>query len=256
MINAADKQALKKGDKVSVGDRLMTPEGTFVQIKFFDQGEMIMRPGTEVLIKDYNFEEVNPQADKAEFILAKGGLRRLTGLIGKRGDKSADQFKTPTSTVGIRGTVYEAMVCSQGAIGCEKLDPGEYFACKSGVIEISNAYGSVELKAGQFAESKKEPPKILDNDPGIPPMNPPKTAALSNSTECSADANEADANEADANEADANEGDANEADANEADANEGDANEGDQADQQARLYNLPPLTFLTSHAAQLNAYFN
>ena len=188
---------MKKKDKVSVGDVLITGDGAYVQLKFIDKGEMIMRPGTEVTIADYGFDESNPKADKANLEIAKGGLRRLTGLIGKRGDKSADQLKTPTATVGIRGTVYETVVVLPNATQLDSnLAPGEYFKTHSGSIAVTTPLGTIEIPAGKFGTIKRdkadlnktEAPVVLDKDPGLPPFNPPKDAQIGGG-ECEASLN-------------------------------------------------------------------
>tara|TARA_B110000305_G_scaffold156292_1_gene172978 strand:- start:2015 stop:2710 length:696 start_codon:yes stop_codon:yes gene_type:complete len=178
---------LKKGDKVEVGSIVVSEEGAYGQIKFVDKGEMIIRPNSEIKINVYSFDKLDAKKDKIEIELVKGGLRRLTGLVGKRGNLDADKTKTPTATVGIRGTVFEALTCNNDCseIG---LTNGEYFATKTGQIAIDNGAGEVVIAAGQFAKASttitapgqfksQGAPKKLDKDPGMPPFNPPKNLA-------------------------------------------------------------------------------
>jgi hypothetical protein len=48
-----------------------------------------------------------PDGDNASFNLVKGGLRSVTGLLGKR-NKEKFAMKTPSATIGIRGTTFIA----------------------------------------------------------------------------------------------------------------------------------------------------
>lgn len=183
---AGDKvEQLKKGAKVNVGDILLAKDGSYAQIKFIDKGEMILRPDTEVIISDYGFDLKNPTENKAKLEITKGGLRRLTGLIGKT-KRDEDQLKTPTATVGIRGTVYDSLVCTPTAGDCGDLASGEYFSVKSGSIEVKSPQGNINIpagKVGNIKQDKNDPnvkgaPIILDKDPGLPPFNPPKEAQI------------------------------------------------------------------------------
>lgn len=165
----------KVQDIVEEGDSFITAGSSFAQFKMIDGGEMIMRPDSKIVLKEYKFEQADPKGDKANIDLAKGGLRRLTGLIGKRGDKDADKLVTATATAGIRGTVYDTLSCKGD---CDKLEDGTYFRVKEGEIVVNTEAGELSIKAGQFgkAASANEKPSLLAKDPGLPPFNPPKSA--------------------------------------------------------------------------------
>ena len=169
----------KVQDVIEEGDTFVTAGASFAQLKMADGGEMIVRPDSKVTVKEYKFDQNDPKADKAEINLAKGGLRRLTGLIGKRGEKDADKLVTPTATAGIRGTVYDTLSCKGD---CDKLTDGTYFRVKEGEIAVKTEVGELAIKAGQFgkAANSNEKPNLLPKDPGLPPFNPPKAAAPAN----------------------------------------------------------------------------
>lgn len=184
IVNFVGKVTLVKLDGSSVpakikapvneGDTLVTEKGAFAMFKYIDGGEMILKPDTQVQIKQYKFVDTDPFADKSEINLVKGAVRRLTGLIGKRGDKDADKLVTSTATAGIRGTIYDVVVCKGD---CDKLADGTYFKVKEGEIIIENDAGAVPLKAGQYSyvNSIDSLPVVLPKDPGLPTMNPPKS---------------------------------------------------------------------------------
>ena len=170
---------LKLKDKVEEGDTIITAKDTFAMFKFTDNAETILRPETEFKIIDHKFVSDDPSKDKTTSQLVNGGLRRLTGLCGKRGNPDADKLVTATATVGIRGTIYDVIHCTGGS-GCEKLSNGTYFRVKDGEITIKNDAGEVAIKKGQFAQvtSPTSKPEVLPQDPGFPHMTPPKSMKL------------------------------------------------------------------------------
>ena len=177
----ANKQTveLKLKDKIEEGDTVVTAKDTFAMFKFTDNAETILRPGTEFKVIEHKFVSDDPSKDKTTSQLVNGGLRRLTGLCGKRGNPEVDKLITATATVGIRGTIYDVMSCAGGA-GCEKLENGTYFRVKDGEITIKNDAGEIALGKGQFAQvaSPTSKPVILPKDPGFPGMTPPKSMKL------------------------------------------------------------------------------
>ena len=69
---------------VEEGDVLATAENSYARVKFGDGTEAVLRPATQVKIDRFNFEEQKPQADGMVLSLLKGGLRAVTGLVGRR----------------------------------------------------------------------------------------------------------------------------------------------------------------------------
>jgi hypothetical protein len=92
---------------VEEGDTLVSEKGTYARIKFIDDSEITLRPGTQFKIESFSFVDNQPQRDSAGFSLIKGGLRAVTGTLGKR-NKEKFQVGTPTATIGIRGTIFVA----------------------------------------------------------------------------------------------------------------------------------------------------
>ncbi|WP_228535514.1 FecR family protein [Noviherbaspirillum malthae] len=92
---------------VEEGDTLIAEKDTYARIRFTDNSEITLKPGTQLKIDSFNFEEDKPEKDSAAFNLVKGGLRAVTGALGKR---SRERFgmNTPTATIGIRGTIFIA----------------------------------------------------------------------------------------------------------------------------------------------------
>ena len=163
------------GMKVVAGDILVTGANGYGRLEMTDGGEMVLRPNSQLKLESYRFNANKPTEDGFVFSMLKGGLRTVTGMIGKRGNKDAYELKTPTATIGIRGTQFDLRVC---AGGCGALTDGTYLAVRFGAVQTSNAQGTLAVAAGQVAfVPPKLPPVILPRDPGIgftPPAVIPK----------------------------------------------------------------------------------
>jgi hypothetical protein len=111
---------LSQRSEVGKGDTLNTQNNAFAQIKFTDGSQVTMKPNTQLRIDDYSFDDQEPQKDGFFTSLLKGGLRTVTGLVGKRGNRNAYQMKTATATIGIRGTVFTVDDCVTTRCGTSK----------------------------------------------------------------------------------------------------------------------------------------
>lgn len=159
------------GTKVSAGDIVVTGSGGFVRLEMSDGGEMVLRPDSRLQVDSYKFVKAKPAEDSFVFRMLKGGLRTVTGLIGKRGNKDAYELRTTTATIGIRGTQFDLRVCQAN---CGALADGTYLAVRFGAVQTSNPQGSLAVAAGQVAfVPPARPPVMLPRDPGIGFTPPP-----------------------------------------------------------------------------------
>jgi hypothetical protein len=159
-------RVLSINSAVEQGDTLVTEKKTYARIKFTDTGEINMRPGTQLKVSQYTFDQAKPTEDKVVFNLIMGGMRSVTGMIGKRGDQDSYKLVTDTAVAGVRGTTYECKIC-QG--NCGSIPNGLYLFVLEGVIHVSNTAGSQNLNAGQYmyVQTASSIPKILPGNPGI-----------------------------------------------------------------------------------------
>ena len=102
---------LARGSALGVGDALSTTRNSTIRLRFTDGGETAVRPDSRITVQAYSYDRDNPQADNLVLSLIKGGLRALTGSIGKRGNVDAYKLTINTATIGIRGTDYTARLC-------------------------------------------------------------------------------------------------------------------------------------------------
>jgi len=136
------------------GDTLSTEAETYARIKFGDGGEVVLRPGTQLKIENYSYNAAKPESDNILMSMFKGGLRAVTGLIGKR-NRDKVSFQTETATIGIRGTHFGALLCQNdcGGVPTTGGQPpanGLHVDVTTGAIIMSNRAGTVQINAGQF----------------------------------------------------------------------------------------------------------
>jgi hypothetical protein len=79
---------------------------------FADNSQVALRAETVFEISQFHYQEAEPAKDNMVMQLLKGGLRAVSGFISKRGNRDAYLLKTPTASMGIRGTDYIARLCS------------------------------------------------------------------------------------------------------------------------------------------------
>ena len=103
-------RTLGKGLALKEGDRLTTADGASAIIKLEDGTRMTVRPNSELLIQQYKFKE-NAVDNSMVMQLLRGGFRAITGLIAKSSPNAA-RVNTKTATIGIRGTDFDARLCT------------------------------------------------------------------------------------------------------------------------------------------------
>jgi len=164
---------LSQRSEVNPGDVLTTERDSYAQVNFTDGSSITLRPNSSVKIEAYSFAKDKPQEDNMFLRVLKGGLRTVTGLVGRRGNHDAYKIGTQQATIGIRGSSGDTLECSQGCPGVtptsDKLPPGAYHATHTGLYIAQNAAGAVLINPGQigFVRDGKTPPTILPKDPGL-----------------------------------------------------------------------------------------
>lgn len=164
------------------GDTLSTETETYARIKFADGGEVVLRPGSQLKVQSYSYNADKPESDNVLISMFKGGLRAVTGLVGKR-NREKVTFQTETATIGIRGTHFGALLCQNDCGGVPTTSGaappnGLHVDVTSGAITMSNSAGTVQLNAGQFgfvANSASQPQQVPPQQ-GIQVTMPPSIA--------------------------------------------------------------------------------
>jgi len=99
------------GDPVFEGDVITTTDKGYAIVALADGSKFTLRPSTTFAVEKFSH---NPQGaandDALGMRLFKGGMRMITGLVGKR-NPNAVEMRTATATIGIRGTSFDARLC-------------------------------------------------------------------------------------------------------------------------------------------------
>lgn len=156
------RRAAKVGETVNEGDSIVTGADGELHLDMEDGGYVSVRPNTKMRITKYQAD--GEDTDSAIFGVLQGGFRSVTGWIGKLG-KDRYQVKTPTATVGIRGTDHETLVLPQGSKDGE---PGLYDRVYEGGTYITTEAGRVDVspnRAGFAGLDRKIKPRVLQDVP-------------------------------------------------------------------------------------------
>lgn len=163
---------LHPGARVESGDQIHTGADSNVQIRFTDWGLISIRARSDFVVSEYVYEPRPGGRERAFFSLIRGGVRSLTGLVGRH-DRRNYLLSAPTATIGIRGTHFSVLMCRQdcrNADGSLAVD-GLYGEVREGRIAVSPFGGSGlerEFGAGEFfhlLDEKSAPAPLLSLPP-------------------------------------------------------------------------------------------
>ena len=171
---------------VRTGDTVTTEKNSVVRLQFKDGAQITLRPESAFVVKDYNYEASAPLKDSFVSSLVKGGMRAITGLVGKRGNRDAYKNDAQVATMGIRGTRYGLRLCESGGglsncndiviIGKAVSVPkdGLYIEVTEGAVGVANNAGEKIVNAGELAyvADINTLAVLLPGDPGIGPSLP------------------------------------------------------------------------------------
>jgi hypothetical protein len=164
--------------EIHEGDLLVTQQNTYTRIKFVDDAEMVVRPQSQVLIESYVYDADHEDGNKVAVRLVNGGLRAVTGLIGKH-NHDAVRLATPDGEIQVRGTNYGALFCQNdcGSVPTPsgaKPQNGLYVDVSQGAVMVTNSAGQQVFQVGQFGyvAGPTTPPIILPPSQGVPVTMP------------------------------------------------------------------------------------
>ena len=156
--------AVRPGDMVVVGAQ------SNAQIRFTDDSIVALRAETAFRVTEYAYGGPESGAQRAFFDLLRGGLRTVTGAIGRR-DQADYAVKTRTVAIGVRGTGYSLVDCDNS---CRNADgspapDGTYGAVTEGRISATNETGEREFGLDNYfyVASPITPPEQLIAPPSF-----------------------------------------------------------------------------------------
>lgn len=167
------------GEDVISKDDLRTGQGR-MEVKFVDDSKLRMTEHTRIVIDNVVFDE-DPSKSELAMTFAQGTARFVSGQLGTI-DKENIRLKTPSASIGIRGTDFTVTVDEFGSTLVVLLPDVD--GVSSGEIIVSTMTGEVVLNKPfestrvSVAESDPSTPSILnlslDMLNNIMIINPPK----------------------------------------------------------------------------------
>ncbi len=154
-------RALGKGAQIEQGDTVNTNGGR-AQLRFTDGAYVSLQPESRFRIDQYRYDGKQDGNEKGIFSLLKGGLRTITGLVG-RSNKQNYQVTTSVATIGIRGTEYTIQYGNSitGTVG-------------EGQIEVCNGGGCLSVTNGEsyYVQGQEVKPILTNKRTDLPPPEP------------------------------------------------------------------------------------
>jgi len=155
-------------DIIEVGETVVTGRNGELQARTDDHGFIAFRPNTKMKIESYLAH--GGKEDNVVISLLYGTLRSITGWIGKSNPENY-AIRTPSATIGIRGTDHEPnVILPPGAGETQSAAPGTYEKVNAGTTVVKNASGQTVVNANQAAFAPHDPkaaPKVLERIPEI-----------------------------------------------------------------------------------------
>lgn len=134
----ATTDSVARGSALESGDAIETGANGRAQIRFTDGGMVSLQPNSQFNISRY-VDANDPKQDAFLVDLLRGGMRAITGLIGKR-NRENYKVTTSTATVGIRGSAFSIVYLPDGTLA---------ISTEQDAIEVCTKAGCTGLTAGE-----------------------------------------------------------------------------------------------------------
>ena len=172
VVRDGKTQTLAKGASVQAGDAITTGVASNAQLRMSDGAVIAIRAQSEFKINEYKFNGKEDGSEKATLSLVKGGVRAVTGSIGRTNQDNL-KVNAVVATVGIRGTGFNINYCNGDCVNKDKspAKDGLYAGVFEGKITVSNQAGTEALGVNQYlyVADKDVAPVRLSTPPNFLP---------------------------------------------------------------------------------------
>ena len=182
---AGAERELGRDDTFGTGDTLRTGPRGRMQLRFTDGSRMSLRPESELVVEDYEFDREEPESsgNTQRMRLNRGGFRTVTGRIAAN-NREAYRVRSPMAVIGVRGTDYSAVI-EQGNLLLGVVDGGIFASNNGGEIDLGPQQDfsfAVVTSFDSAPEGLEAPPEGLgevlsqdlgSDDDGGDPSGPP-----------------------------------------------------------------------------------
>jgi hypothetical protein len=148
---------LQMGDSVRVGEQLSTVANSEVVLRADDASVIAMRPNAKLVMEAYRAH--GKQDDAFNLRLFSGALRLLSGAIAGR-NRDNYWVKSPTATIGVRGTDYEPYVLTKAVAQQFGQPEGTYDKVNQGATTLEAHGATIEVSAGQVGFVPTAAPRV------------------------------------------------------------------------------------------------
>ncbi len=101
--NVGAPRTLRMGDTLNQGDTVATGANSSAVLQFADGHVVALSGASRATITTYMFDQANPANGKVSITLAEGGMRAVTGSIGKA-NPSAVSYQAADAKIAVQGT--------------------------------------------------------------------------------------------------------------------------------------------------------
>jgi len=178
-----DIRKLTLGSPVFEGDALQSDAESHAVVAFRDGGRITLQQSSIFKVEAFKYEKKGGVQENVALRLIKGGVRVVTGLIG-RANRDNYKFRMSGATIGIRGTGFDAWCngpCAEGAanFGAPQGNPmeGAGVFVWSGEVLLVSPGGSYTVAINQAAVIAREtgkPVRILSLPPAVENNDAPR----------------------------------------------------------------------------------
>ncbi|MBL6934429.1 MAG: FecR domain-containing protein [Alphaproteobacteria bacterium] len=161
--NATVTKVVKSQDRLRANEVITTGPDSGTEISFIDETLFTIGPESSVVLDEFVYDP-DPSKGRLAITATKGVFRFLSGKFAS----SAYEIKTPTATMGVRGTFFDVIVEEDGLTTV---------AVQEGEVELANFDGeSILIPAGLSSTVKPAPPGEFQAPPSA--LAPPSEEFL------------------------------------------------------------------------------
>jgi hypothetical protein len=145
---AGAPRTLRVGDDVNQGETVATGDNSSVVLRFEDGQIVALTARSRMAVNAYTYNRAEPAKSNVLLSLLDGGMRAITGLIGRR-DPTKVAYRAGNATIGIRGTDV-TIATSAGTVAVTVADGEISFTFNGQTVSIPVGMGVQTLPNGQI----------------------------------------------------------------------------------------------------------
>lgn len=165
VMSRGQRSVPRVNSEVSPGDHITVGSNGWVTLRFSDGGSFTLRSGSDFTVDRYQYSTAKTAKNDGLLVtLFKGSMRAISGLVSKKNRKNY-AIRTPTATVGVRGTDHDVMVVTEAGDGMEA---GTYDRVNDGETVLQTAQGEILIRKGQVGSVPLGGlPRLMDRIPRL-----------------------------------------------------------------------------------------